>query len=132
MNWVQKQLSALEELSTERQENVQMIEALFKDYLSEATMYNGSHVKSFRDPEYVEAMSRQVWDNSVLVICTVRLGMKGVEPEYLGVIRDFFHSKLNVGILGGRPGEAYFLIGLQEQSLIFLDPHTTVNAISPE
>ena len=132
MNWVQKQLSTLEELSTERQENVQMIDALFKDYLSEATLYNGSYVKSFRDPEYVEAMSRKVWDNSVLVICTVRLGMKGVEPEYLGVIRDFFHSKLNVGILGGRPGEAYFLIGLQEQSLIFLDPHTTVNAISPE
>jgi len=38
--------------------------------------------------------------------------MHKVEPEYLEVIRFFFACKINVGILGGRPGEAYYLIGL--------------------
>jgi cysteine protease ATG4 len=51
--------------------------------------------------------------------------MKKVEPEYLEVIRKFFACKVNVGILGGRPQEAYYLIGLQDGFLIFLDPHNT-------
>lgn len=37
-----------------------------------------------------------------------------------------------MGILGGRPGEAYFLIGLQDGFLIFLDPHNTEDAIPSE
>jgi len=45
------------------------------------------------------------------------------------VIKQFFESNLNAGILGGRPGEAYYLIGLQDEYLIFLDPHNTEDAI---
>ena len=37
---------------------------------------------------------------------------------------------LNCGIIGGRPREAYYLVGMQEDSLIFLDPHNTQPAIS--
>ena len=52
------------------------------------------------------------WQNSVLVIVCTRLGMKKVETEYLQAIRTIFKCKQNVGIIGGRPGEAYYLIGL--------------------
>lgn len=55
--------------------------------------------------------------------------MTSVQPEYLDVIKAFFSCKINVGILGGRPGEAYFLIGVQDGFLIFLDPHNTEDAI---
>lgn len=58
--------------------------------------------------------------------------MKTVQPEYLDVIRMFFSLKINVGILGGRPGEAYYLIGLQEGFLIFLDPHNTQNSVNSD
>lgn len=34
-----------------------------------------------------------------------------------------------MGILGGRPGEAYYLLGLQGEYLIFLDPHNTEEAV---
>lgn len=44
----------------------------------------------------------------------------------------FFASKINVGILGGRPGEAYYLTGLQDGYLIFLDPHNTQETVKPE
>ena len=71
----------------------------------------------------------KMWLNHVLVVCCVRLGMKHVQAEYLEVIRHFFESKQNVGILGGRPGEAYYLLGMQDQHLIFLDPHNTQRAI---
>lgn len=69
------------------------------------------------------------WTNIVLVICCVRLGMHKVQPEYLEVIRTFFMCKLNAGVLGGRPGEAFYLIGLQDEWLIFLDPHNTLEAV---
>ena len=55
--------------------------------------------------------------------------MKQVEPEYVDVIRSFFNCQVNVGILGGRPGEAYYLVGIQDEHLIFLDPHCTVDSI---
>ena len=55
--------------------------------------------------------------------------MKKVQPEFLEVIRTFFCCKLNVGIMGGRPGEAFYLIGLQDEWLIFLDPHNTQEAL---
>jgi hypothetical protein len=71
------------------------------------------------------------WVNSVVVIVCVMLGQKSVDPVYLDVIEMFFKLKINVGILGGRPGEAYYLIGLQEGYLIFLDPHTIQEAVDP-
>ena len=43
----------------------------------------------------------------------------------MNLIRSFFMQNLNVGILGGRPGEAYYLVGIQDDYLIFLDPHNT-------
>ena len=72
---------------------------------------------------------RSTWINTVLVVCCVRLGFQKVEQEYFPVIKQFFESNLNAGILGGRPGEAYYLIGLQDEYLIFLDPHNTEDAI---
>jgi cysteine protease ATG4 len=39
---------------------------------------------------------------------------------------------LNVGILGGRPNEAYYLVGMQDDFLIFLDPHNTKEAVPGE
>ena len=69
------------------------------------------------------------WVNGVLVLVSVRLGLKKVPPEYFQAVRSFFMQCLNVGIIGGRPREAYFLVGMQEESLIFLDPHNTLDAV---
>ena len=38
-------------------------------------------------------------------------------------------QKLNCGIIGGRPKEAYYLVGMQEDCLIFLDPHNTLPTV---
>lgn len=63
---------------------------------------------------YTEAYSQKKWHNTVLVIICVRLGLKKVEATYLEMIRMFYQLSINVGILGGRPGEAYYLIGMQD------------------
>ena len=61
-----------------------------------------------------ESKEEKPWLNHVLVVVCCRLGMKNVQAEYIEVIRYFYSCKLNVGILGGRPGEAYYLVGMQD------------------
>ena len=69
------------------------------------------------------------WRNGVLVLVSTRLGLKKVGTEYFGPVKSFFMQQLNCGIIGGRPKEAYYLVGMQEDSLIFLDPHNTQTRI---
>lgn len=104
-----------------------MIDALFSRHLTANTGRTNS-LTQLSDP--TDKIDKKKWQNTVLVICCVRLGMKSVEREYIDVLRSFFHCTLNVGILGGRPGEAYYLVGIQEDFLIFLDPHCTNDAVA--
>ena len=69
------------------------------------------------------------WRNSVIILVSVRLGLKNVEKEYFDAFLFFFNHTFNVGIIGGVPKEAYYLVGIQGEFLIFLDPHTTKEAI---
>ena len=128
-DWVQKQLSKLETLSEEQQDKVLLIDALFSPYLKTKGQHNFIIEDSGDQPDYRFGQKRDYWLNTVLVIVCCRLGMKQVQPEYLDIIRRFFSHITNVGILGGRPGEAYYLVGLQDEFLIFLDPHNTEDAI---
>ena len=123
-NWLKKQHQKIDELSYERREKVQLIETLFEQYLPEDSepKVSQSHHQN----------TKHKWQNAVLVTICVRLGMKAVQAEYLEVIRMFFSLKINVGILGGRPGEAYYLVGLQDNYLIFLDPHNTQPSVGPD
>ena len=79
--------------------------------------------------EKKEGFCVQDWQNGVLVLVSVRLGLKKVPHEYFPAVRAFFMQYLNVGIIGGRPREAFYLVGMQDESLIFLDPHTTHEAV---
>lgn len=47
----------------------------------------------------------------------------------MGPVQSFFMQNLNCGIIGGRPKEAYYLVGMQEDSLIYLDPHNTMTSV---
>jgi len=74
-------------------------------------------------------LSAKDWRNGVLVLIPTRLGMKSVDKNYYGALVEFFSCPLNVGIIGGKPKEAYYLVGLQDSHLIYLDPHTTLDAV---
>jgi hypothetical protein len=52
------------------------------------------------------------WRNGVLVLIPTMLGMKSVDKNYYNAFVEFFQFPLNVGIIGGRPKEAYYLVGL--------------------
>jgi len=57
--------------------------------------------------------------------------MQKVDIEYLDPIRFVFHtSNIMLGAMGGRPDQALYFVGLQENELIFLDPHLVQDSIS--
>ena len=62
--------------------------------------------------ETSSSFSAKDWRNGVLVLIPTRLGMKSVDKNYYGALVEFFQCPLNVGIIGGRPKEAYYLVGL--------------------
>ena len=64
-----------------------------------------------------------------MILVSVRLGMNQIPNDYFPAIRAFFENRLNVGVIGGRPKEAFYLVGIQGEHMIYLDPHTTLDAV---
>lgn len=70
---------------------------------------------------------------AVLTIITVRLGLSSIDPEYFESIKACFSLPQCVGLLGGKPNFALYFVGVQDNELIFLDPHYVQEAVhSPE
>jgi cysteine protease ATG4 len=72
-----------------------------------------------QDEQYIS----KHWTNGVLVIIPSRLGLNKVNAEYFGPIKQIFQNPLNVGIIGGKPSQALYFVGVQKNDLILLDPH---------
>lgn len=74
------------------------------------------------------------WVNPVLVIIGNRFGIKSVDAHYFNSIKRYMKLKQFVGLVGGKPGNAYYFCGLLESptesnqknelnKLVYLDPH---------
>lgn len=72
----------------------------------------------------------------LLLIIPLRLGLDSVNTVYINAIQYFLNSEQCVGIMGGKPNQAHYFVGLQEASdttwLLYLDPHTTQSFILNE
>lgn len=60
-----------------------------------------------------------------LLFIQLRLGLTKINPLYFAALKKTFHIKSTLGIIGGRPNHALYLIGYTEDDIIYLDPHTT-------
>lgn len=69
-------------------------------------------------------MSRDKWLPGVLFI-QLRLGLTKMNPLYFNALRKSFRFKNSLGIIGGRPNHALYLIGYTNDDIIYLDPHST-------
>ena len=79
-----------------------------------------------------ESQRQAAWRNGVLVFVSNRLGLKKMQNEYMEAVRSFCMHRLNCGIIGGRPKEAFYLVGIQDQNMIILDPHNAQPALPNE
>ncbi|KAG6459349.1 cysteine protease ATG4B [Manduca sexta] len=61
----------------------------------------------------------------LLLIVPLRLGLSEINPVYVNGLKICFKSAQSIGVIGGKPNQALYLIGCVEDEVIYLDPHTT-------
>jgi cysteine protease ATG4 len=67
---------------------------------------------------------------SVLVLVPLRLGSHDVNEDYLPQVQSVFGIAQCMGMLGGRPGSAFYYVASRGEDLFYLDPHTTQRTVS--
>ncbi|XP_077515068.1 autophagy-related 4a isoform X3 [Amblyomma americanum] len=65
----------------------------------------------------------------LLLFIPLRLGLSEINPVYYCGLKRTFALKQSVGIIGGKPNHALYIIGVVGDDLVFLDPHTTQLAV---
>ncbi|XP_041973175.1 cysteine protease ATG4B [Aricia agestis] len=61
----------------------------------------------------------------LLLIVPLRLGLSEINPVYIDGLKMCFESPQSIGVIGGKPNQALYLIGCVGDEVIYLDPHTT-------
>ncbi len=63
------------------------------------------------------------WRPVVIMAC-VRLGMDVVlSPQYVDRVAELFRMPQFAGAVGGKPNASLFLVGMQDENVLYLDPH---------
>ena len=67
------------------------------------------------------------FDKMGIIFVNIRVGLQSIPKEYYQGIKELFNLKECIGIIGGKTRQAYYFIGYNdnEDSLLYLDPHTT-------
>ncbi|KAK2573814.1 Cysteine protease ATG4B [Acropora cervicornis] len=68
----------------------------------------------------------------LLLFIPLRLGLSEMNSVYNEPFKACFKFRYSVGAIGGKPNHAYYFIGFYGNNLLFLDPHTTQQAVNPE
>jgi cysteine protease ATG4 len=72
------------------------------------------------------------WLTSLLILVPLRLGLNELDLIYEPYLKEALKLSQTVGIIGGSPRHAVYILGFQDESFIDLDPHfsqTTVNVL---
>ncbi|CAB1323910.1 unnamed protein product [Coregonus sp. 'balchen'] len=60
---------------------------------------------------------------AVIILIPVRLGGEKTNPEYFNFVKSILSLEYCIGIIGGKPKQACYFVGFQDDSLIYMDPH---------
>ncbi|ORZ38743.1 hypothetical protein BCR44DRAFT_133484 [Catenaria anguillulae PL171] len=79
---------------------------------------------------------RDMWDGTslttrpLLLLVPLLLGIENMTPIYWPFIQECIKCPYSVGIAGGRPSSALYMVGTFRDALLVLDPHYTQPALS--
>ncbi|XP_050365854.1 cysteine protease ATG4-like [Argentina anserina] len=59
----------------------------------------------------------------ILLLVPLVLGLEELNPRYIPSLRATFTFPQSVGIMGGKPGVSTYIIGVQDENALYLDPH---------
>lgn len=81
--------------------------------------------KSDAPPSHDEqASASSPADNrAVIILIPVRLGGEKTNPEYFNFTKNILSLEYCLGIIGGKPKQACYFVGFQDDCLIYMDPH---------
>ncbi|XP_043913144.1 cysteine protease ATG4A [Protopterus annectens] len=97
-----------------------------------AFSYNHIHLhKSRTGRSHAASGYHSIW-KPLLLLVPLRLGINHINPVYIESLKECFKMPQSLGVLGGKPNNAYYFIGFVGDELIYLDPHSTQSAIDPE
>ncbi|XP_041913966.1 cysteine protease ATG4C [Alosa sapidissima] len=60
---------------------------------------------------------------AVIILIPIRLGGEKINPDYFNFVKGILSLDYCMGIIGGKPKQAYYFVGFQDDSLIYMDPH---------
>ncbi|OAY71055.1 Cysteine protease ATG4B [Ananas comosus] len=68
----------------------------------------------------------------ILLLVPLVLGLEKVNSRYIPLLRETFTFPQSLGILGGKPGASTYIVGIQDDRALYLDPHEVQLAVSVE
>jgi len=63
------------------------------------------------------------WKKALILLLPIRLGIKNLNPLYYNDLKKCFQFPQCIGIGGGKPKSSLYLIGNDDNDIIYLDPH---------
>uniref|UniRef100_A0A673IFA7 Cysteine protease n=1 Tax=Sinocyclocheilus rhinocerous TaxID=307959 RepID=A0A673IFA7_9TELE len=81
-----------------------------------------AHILRHCDPQGLNSEAASD-SRAVIILIPVRLGGEKINPEYLSFVKSILSLEYCIGIIGGKPKQAYYFVGFQDDSLIYMDPH---------
>jgi cysteine protease ATG4 len=73
----------------------------------------------------------QSW-HPVMILVPVRLGIQCLNPVYIPSLKTFLSFPQSLGIIGGKPHSAFYLVGYQDNQVLYMDPHFVQPTVSVE
>ncbi|XP_057862571.1 cysteine protease ATG4B [Cryptomeria japonica] len=70
----------------------------------------------------------------LLILVPLLLGVGKINPRYIPSLCETFTFPQSLGMVGGKPGASTYMIGVQDDQALYLDPHEVqqVTEISPD
>ncbi|KAG6538510.1 cysteine protease ATG4B-like isoform X2 [Zingiber officinale] len=65
----------------------------------------------------------------ILFLVPLVLGLEKINPRYIPLLRETFTFPQSLGILGGKPGASTYIVGVQDEKALYLDPHEVQTAV---
>ncbi|XP_067086738.1 cysteine protease ATG4C isoform X1 [Osmerus mordax] len=93
----------------------------------DCTVYSADVLDSHRVPGPQHAVTGDAPpltnSRAVILLIPVRLGGEKTNPEYFNFVKGILSLEYCIGIIGGKPKQACCIVGFQDDSLIYMDPH---------
>jgi len=93
-------------------------------------MDNTLILSEVREACLVKTGDKELTWRPLLLFISLRLGLQEINPVYYTSLKACFSLPQSLGVIGGRPNHALYMLGCVDEEVLYLDPHLTQPAVS--